>query len=182
MVVEMVRQVVVMAVMLMVRAVVVVSGGVALLLVWRSRLKNRRPPTPPRIYMEKTWDVPAVPEKRKRHRRSDKDTTIKAVVPLSELALMGVLRDASGAFVRPTAGKTKGEKKESAEQRRKRERRELIAATRSQVAEYDPHRRSERNGTAEGRSVPSRVSPERYRERKSAAGGGSHRSRARRKP
>ena len=82
---------------------VVVTAGVLILLMWRKKIKSHRATTPERVYVEKTWDVPTMPEKRKRHRRADKDTTIKAVAPkdIAELAMLG-LQQVSGAFVPPT--------------------------------------------------------------------------------
>jgi hypothetical protein len=158
---------------------VVVTAGVLILLMWRKKIKSQRATTPERVYVEKTCDVPAMPEKRKRHRRADKDTTIKAVAPknISELATLG-MQVASGAFVRPTTGKTKADKKETEQQRRKRERRELIAATRTQAGGRDQstdpssnagirlnrrerqQARMAKQGSAGGRSGPSRRSPD----------------------
>jgi hypothetical protein len=118
---------------------VIVTGGVTAGLMWRLKVKSDRDALEPeRIYEEKSW-APVADKyvKPKRHRRSDKDSTIKsAPKDLKEVARMMTPDQGQG---RGSPGKGRGGRvspgkkklaKETKEQRRKRERKEMIAATR----------------------------------------------------
>ena len=78
---------------------VVVTGGVTAGLMWRRKLKSSQSALEPeRVYEEKSW-APAEDKyaKPKRHRRSDKDNTIKAAPKgLLEVARLMTPQDGSG--------------------------------------------------------------------------------------